>query len=337
MHKPSALITGGAGFIGSHLTELLLAKGYTITVLDSMRSGRISNLKNALNNQDLRIVKADIRNKNDICKHFENIDYVFHLAGVADIVPSIENPKEYFEINVDGTFNVLECCRENKIKKIVYAASSTCYGLPANFPTSENEPLSPQFPYALTKLMGEELVMHWERLYKMPAISLRLFNVYGPRSRTTGTYGAVFGVFLKQKLSNQPFTVVGDGSQTRDFTYVSDVANAFLTAAESSISGEIINVGSGGHYSINYLVSLLQGDAVNIPKRPGEPDCTFADTKKILSILNWKPKISFEEGVKNLIESIDDFKDAPLWDPSSIAEATSSWFKYLSNPEEAIC
>ncbi|NRA90737.1 MAG: GDP-mannose 4,6-dehydratase, partial [Simkaniaceae bacterium] len=161
-------------------------------------------------------------------------------------------------------------------------------------------------------------------------ISLRLFNVYGPRARTTGTYGAVFGVFLTQKLNNKPLTVVGDGTQTRDFTFVKDVARAFLAAAESDISGEIFNVGSGSHYSINQIVELLGADSVNIPKRPGEPDCTFADITKIENMLKFKAKTSFKEGVKELTSKIDDFRDAPLWDPNSIEDATKTWFKYLS-------
>ena len=147
--------------------------------------------------------------------------------------------------------------------------------------TPESTPCKPEHPYALTKLMGEEMVMHWHRVYQLPAVSLRLFNVYGPRSRTTGAYGAVFGVFLRQKLAGVPFTVVGDGSQTRDFTFVSDVASAFVATAKSNISGEIMNVGSGHTYAVNRLVELLGGDKTYIPRRPGEPDCTFADTAKI--------------------------------------------------------
>jgi UDP-glucose 4-epimerase len=157
--------------------------------------------------------------------------------------------------------------------------------------------------------------------------------VYGPRSRTTGAYGAVFGVFLKQKLAGQPFTVVGDGSQTRDFTFVTDVARAFVSAAQSSVSGEILNVGSGNTYPVNRLVELLGGGRSYIPKRPGEPDCTFADTTKILSLIDWKPKITLEEGVARMLEVIDDWRDAPLWTQESIAQATEAWFKHLGKSQ----
>ncbi|MCP5503942.1 MAG: SDR family oxidoreductase [Chlamydiales bacterium] len=325
-----ALVTGGAGFIGSHLTELLLEEGHHVIVLDNLRSGRVSNFNGFKDHPHLQFIQADIRNVEEIRPYFEGVDWVFHLAALADIVPSIENPREYFEVNVDGTFNVLECSKEAEVKRFLYTASSSCYGIPDVYPTPETAPIRPQYPYALTKFLGEELVMHWEQVYKLPALSLRLFNVFGPRARTTGTYGAVFGVFLTQKLNNKPLTVVGDGKQTRDFTFVKDVARAFLISAESSVSGEIFNVGSGDHYSVNRIVELLNHDSVNIPKRPGEPDATFADVSKIEKMLGFKAETSFEEGVSKLLEKINDFKDAPLWEEESIKEATKTWFQYLS-------
>ena len=172
--------------------------------------------------------------------------------------------------------------------------------------------------------------MHWCQLYKLPAISLRFFNVYGPRARTSGTYGAVFGVFLAQKLANKPYTIVGDGTQTRDFTFVSDIVNAIVTAAESNLSGEVINIGSNNTYSINHLVDLLEGEITYIPKRPGEPDCTWADISKATQLLNWKPKVSLEEGVKIMLDNMSYWTDAPVWDKKSIAKATEQWFEYLS-------
>ena len=172
--------------------------------------------------------------------------------------------------------------------------------------------------------------MHWAKVYGLPAVALRLFNVFGPRSRTSGTYGAVFGVFLSQKLNNKPLTIVGDGSQSRDFTFVTDVADAFIAAAQSEVSGEYFNVGSGGHYTVNELVQLIGGESTQIPKRPGEPDITFADTQKIKSQLGWAPKVSFEEGTKAVLDQIEYWREAPVWTPETIKEATKSWFKYLS-------
>lgn len=326
-----ALVTGGAGFIGSHLSERLLALGCEVVIVDNLSSGRLKNLDAFKNHPALSFHRVDIRNLEELKGCFSRIDWVFHLAGLADIVPSIEAPDLYFSVNVQGTLNVLECARAAKIKRFIYAASSSSYGIPDAYPTPETAPINPQYPYALTKYMGEELVVHWARTYKLPSLSLRLFNVYGPRSRTTGAYGAVFGVFLAQKIHGQPFTVVGDGQQTRDFTYVEDVAEAFICAAKSELSGEAMNVGSGDHYSVNRLVELLGGEVVHIPKRPGEPDCTFADVRKIQRVVGWKAKVPFEEGVGNMLKHLDDWRDAPVWDSDSIKRATESWFRYLGN------
>jgi len=325
-----AVITGGCGFIGSHLTDLALENGLEVVVIDNLSNGRLENLAHHKANQRLKIVQSDINDFNKIEPHFEGADFVFHLAALADIVPSIENPLAYHNSNVDGTVSVLTAAKKHNVKKLVYAASSSCYGIPDNYPTKETDEIRPQYPYALTKNIAEQYILHWGKIYKLPVIALRLFNVYGPRSRTSGTYGAVFGVFLKQKLSGKPFTVVGDGTQTRDFTYVSDVADAFWTAANSSVQNEIMNVGSGNTYSVNLLVKLLGGEVTYIPKRPGEPDCTFADITKIKKLLNWLPKVSFEQGVKNILENIEYWRDAPLWEKDNIAKATESWFKYLS-------
>lgn len=326
-----ALVTGGCGFIGSHLAEQLLAEGHEVVIIDNLSCGRLANLASFHGHKRLTVINSDIVDREQISPSFTGVDWVFHLAGIADIVPSIERPDAYFENNVVGTLNVLQCARDAGVKRLVYAASSSSYGIPKQYPTPETSPIQPQYPYALTKYMGEELVLHWAQVYKLPALSLRLFNVYGPRSRTTGAYGAVFGVFLAQKLNGRPYTVVGDGQQTRDFTYVSDVANAFVHAAQSEASGEAINVGSGNHYSVNYLVSLLGGEKVHIPKRPGEPDCTFADTAKIKRLLHWAPQVSFERGVQNMLDVIENWRDAPVWDPSSIDRATTTWFKYLGS------
>jgi len=326
-----ALITGGSGFIGSHLADLLIELNHDVVVIDNLSNGRLDNIQHLLHHKNFKFYELDIIELDKIKSIFEGVDWVFHLAGMADIVPSIENPKAYYDCNVTGTFNVLESARIAGVKKIVYAASSSSYGIPDHYPTSETADIRPQYPYALTKHMGEELMFHWGQTYNLPVISLRLFNVYGPRSRTTGAYGAVFGVFLSQKIHNKPFTVVGDGTQTRDFTYVTDVAAAFIKAAQVSATGVALNVGSDNHYSVNRLVELLEGEVVYVPKRPGEPDCTFADTTKIHDVLNWQPKVSFEEGVANMLTHLDDWKDAPVWNPDTIKQATAAWFEYLGD------
>ena len=324
------LVTGAAGFIGSHLTDALLSAGHSVIGVDDLSTGRMKNLDLAQKNKNFSFLKKSVVGLKSADLPSGGLDWFFHLAGRADLVPSIVNPREYFEVNVDGTFDALECARALSVKRFIYTASSTCYGIPETYPTPETAPCSVRHPYGLTKMMGEELTMHWAQVYKMPALSLRLFNVYGPRSRTTGAYGAVFGVFLKQKLAGKPFTVVGDGKQTRDFTFVSDVADAFVAAAASKVSGEILNVGSGHTYSVSRLVELLGGPVVYVPKRPGEPDSTFADITRIRREVGWNPKISLEEGVGRMLAVIDDWRDTPLWEPNTIAEATRDWFKYLS-------
>lgn len=324
-----ALVTGGCGFIGSHIVDRLLEEGLEVRVIDNFSTGRPQNLDHQKENSNLTIYNLDIRDKEAIRPVFQNVDYIFHMAALADIVPSIQKPEEYYSSNVLGTFNVVECAKEQNIKKLVYAASSSCYGIPDTYPTTEQEQIRPQYPYALTKRLGEETVLHWGQVYGLPVVTLRLFNVYGTRSRTSGTYGAVFGVFLAQKLAGHPFTVVGTGEQTRDFTYVTDVADAFYTAACSDIVNDTFNVGSGGTYSVNRLCELLGGEVIHIPKRPGEPDCTFADTTKIRKALNWKAKISLEEGVNKILENIDYWREAPVWTPDTIDTATKDWFKYL--------
>lgn len=324
------LVTGGCGFIGSHMVDRLLAEGHEVHVIDNLASGQVRNLEHHRENKNLHVHIADIAHFDKIVDLFAGVEHVYHLAALADIVPSIEKPIQYHNSNVNGTINVLESCRKHGIKRVVYAASSSCYGLPDNYPTKETDEIRCQYPYAVTKYLGEEYCMYWEQVYKMNITSVRFFNVYGPRARTSGTYGAVFGVFLAQKLNNKPFTVVGDGTQTRDFTYVTDIVNAcYMTAQRDDVSGEIFNIGSGNTYSINSLVNLLGGEITYIPKRPGEPDCTFADTTKIAERIGWKPLVSFEQGVQIMLDNIEYWREAPLWEPASIAEATKDWFKYL--------
>ncbi len=326
--KAIAVVTGGAGFIGSHMVDALLARGYAVRVVDNLTGGRKSNLAHLQDSPDVTCHWLDIRALEPDSPVFKDARFVFHFAGIGDIVPSIQKPTEYLDVNVQGTVRVLECARAARVAKFVYAASSSCYGLAAT-PTDESHPIAPQYPYALSKYMGEVAAFHWHRVYGLPVVSMCIFNAYGPRVRTTGAYGAVFGVFFRQKLAGKPYTVVGDGTQNRDFVYVTDIAKAFLAAAESPAVGERFNVGAGKPQSVNKLVEILGGDVVYVPKRPGEPDCTWANINKITSQIGWQPKVSFEEGVRRMLADIKSWRDAPLWDPASIARATEDWFRYL--------
>ena len=325
------LVTGGAGFIGSHLVDALLTVNVNVVVLDNFSTGRLQNIEHVTDR--IKIVKCDLGVPGEWIQEFKGVDWVIHLAALADIVPSMQQPESYFRSNVNGTFNVLQASRTACVKRFVYIASSSCYGIPDVYPTPETAEIRPQYPYALTKRLGEELVLHWGQVYQLPVVSLRLFNVYGPRSRTSGTYGAVFGVFLAQKLAGEVFTVVGNGEQTRDFTFVSDVVEAILSAVRSDHLGKIYNVGSGTTVSINRLADLLGGEKIYIPKRPGEPDCTFADIRSINSELSWKPSVPVEQGVSVLLDNIDYWKDAPVWTPESIQDATEDWFFYLGRDQ----
>ncbi len=326
-----ALVTGGCGFIGSHLVQKLLADGHEVRVLDDLSTGRVKNIGDLIEAGSVEFIEGHAQDPRAAESAVFGQTHVFHLAALADVVPSIVSPMTYFDSNVNGTAVMAEAARQGGVEKFVYAASSSCYGIPDAYPTKETAEARPQYPYAFTKWLGEETVKHWGQVYGLPYVSLRLFNVYGPRSRTAGTYGAVFGVFLAQKLAGEPLTIVGDGEQRRDFTFVTDVTSAFIAAAQADLTSTVMNVGSGGSYSVNLLADLLGGPTVNIPKRPGEPDVTLADTSRIRTELSWSPKITFAEGVAIMLENIEYWHDAPIWNPNSIADATEIWFKHLGS------
>ena len=314
--KKIALVTGGAGFIGSHLVDFLLRKNFEVRVVDNLTGGRRKNFSHNLKNKNFKFKKIDINKINRNEKFFKKVKFVYHLAGIGDIVPSIEMPDKYIETNAIGTLKVLEASRFNKVKKFIYAASSSCYGM-NNKRTSENDLISPEYPYALSKNLGEQIALHWHKVYKLPVNSIRIFNAYGPRVRTTGAYGAVFGVFFKQKLSGSPITIVGNGKQSRDFIYVSDVVNAFYKASTTSNSGQIYNLGNDNPRTVNELANLIGGKKTYIPERPGEPKITWANISKIKKELNWKPKIKFKNGVKMMLENIH-LERCPLWNKRTI-------------------
>jgi UDP-glucose 4-epimerase len=314
------------------MVDLLVDRGFEVVVIDNLVGGREENLAQHRGNSRVRF-----DGPLDMCALppdsalFRGVDYVFHFGGIGDIVPSIERPLDYMRANVNGTLAVLEAARHARARKLVYAASSSCYGLATELPTSEAAPIKPEYPYALSKHLGECAALHWGQVYGLPVVSIRMFNVYGPRVKTTGAYGAVFGVFLAQKLHGKPFTVVGDGTQRRDFVYVTDVARAYLLAAESDRADEIYNLGGGGQPpTVNRLVELMGGDVVYVPKRPGEPDCTWADVSKIQRHLGWAPTVSFPQGVASMLRHIEDWRTAPLWTPEKIEAATRVWFQHLT-------
>jgi UDP-glucose 4-epimerase len=324
-----SLVTGGAGFIGSNLVDQLVKLGHQVIVLDNLSTGHLSNLDQV--KSKIKFINVDISSSEvSIYKYFENVDWIFHLAGLADMIPSISNPDKYFQANVIGTLKVLDASKKAKIKKFIYAASASCYGVPDKYPTDEKSKTDPQNPYALTKFLGEQLVIHWAKVYNMPNLSLRIFNAYGLRSSTKGAYGSVFGIFLAQKLDGKPLTIVGDGNQTRDFIHVYDLVDAMIKAAQKGKFGEVYNIGSGKEISVNLIANIIGGSKINVPKISGETDRSLADITKTKKQFNWQPTITIESGIKMLLENISNWKEATVWTPEKIEEATKTWFEHLN-------
>lgn len=326
------LITGGLGFIGSHLSKFYIKKGFKVSIIDNLSTGQESNLSK----EDYKKAKIYIINICDrnVFKIVKKQNYIIHAAGLADLIPSIENPEEYYKTNVDGTHNLISSVRKyNKsLKKFIYLASSTCYGIPKKYPTGEMENINTKHPYAHTKFMGEEIVKHYSSIYNINSNSLRLFNVYGTQSRTNSHYGAMFGVFLSQKIHKKPLTIVGDGKQKRDFLFVSDLVLALnKILLKSKTKHFVYNIGYGKTVSVNSIAKMISNKIVFIPERPGEPKITHALTKRFTEEFNWKPKIIIKKGVKILLQNIDYWKSAPLWTKNKIKKETKNWFKYLKN------
>lgn len=320
------VVTGAAGFIGSHLCERLIREGHDVLGIDNMTNGKPDNLREIKDHPGFRLRIADV---NDKYWEMPPTDVIFHLAAKADIVPSIKDPLDYHETNVNGTLAMLQHAKRTGAK-FIYAASSSCYGDNPRIPASEWDNCDPKYPYALTKYVGEQYALHWAKVYKVPVVSLRLFNVYGPRHRTSGAYGAMFGVFLSQMANGKPVTIVGDGTQTRDFTYISDVVEAFILAMKFQGKVGVYNIGSGESIRVKEVAQYLGAEkAVFISKRPGEPEALKADISLAQAKLGYKPKVSIVNGCKIMKELVPEYKDAPCWTPQAIAEATKPWFEAL--------
>ena len=325
------VVTGGAGFIGSHVVENLLKSGCEVRVIDSLVTGSIENLKSCCDRIVCYPYSLQSLDASVYAEILDGVDSVVHLAALADIVPSIEDPERYFDNNVVATARLLTAVRASNVRRVVYAASSSCYGADPIVPTTEDSKIDCRYPYALTKRLAEEMVLHWARLYRFECASLRLFNVFGPRARTRGAYGAVLGVFMAQARAGKPITVVGDGTQKRDFIYVNDVARAFCLAAMPGEAQGVFNVSTGKPRAVVELANLVSENQVPIPKRPGEPDVTWGDSSRFQRTFGWAPEISLEEGVALCKENDAWLKDAPVWTVETIGQATKKWFECLSD------
>ena len=293
------LVTGGAGFIGSTLVDQLIADGHTVTVIDNESAD--SNEQFYWNPQ-AHNYKYDVRDYTMVRKLYEGQDAVFHLAAEARIQPTIEDPLKAFENNMIGTATVLECARVCRVKRVVYSSTSAAYGIANTPPLSETMPTDCLNPYSVSKVAGEEMCKMYARLYGMETVTFRYFNVYGERQPLRGQYAPVIGIFLRQRAAGEPMTVVGDGTQRRDFTYVGDVVAANIRAATMTQSadhrwGQIYNIGTGRNYSINEIAALMGGETVTLPPRPAESRLSLADTTKANSDLGWTSKVRLEDWI----------------------------------------
>jgi len=298
------LVTGGAGFIGSHLVDKLIEQGHRVIVIDNLSSGKKENL-----NPEADFHNLDICDFDKIKSLFKDIDYVFHLAAIPRVPISVEDPLGTSKDNILGTLNVFKAASDNGIKRVVFASSSAVYGDQKESPLRESMVPDPISPYGLQKLVDEQFAKLFNQLYKIPIISLRYFNVYGPRVDPDSEYSLVIGKFLKQKAENKPLTIFGDGKQTRGFCYVDDVVEANIKAMknEKLKGGEVINISSGESYSVNYLADLIGGEIQYLPPRPGDVLHTKADITLAKNLLDWQPKVSFTEGVKKTREWFENY------------------------------
>jgi UDP-glucose 4-epimerase len=328
------IVTGGAGFIGSHLVDLLLENGNQVVALDNLINGSRANIEHHFNNSNFQFLEIDIKNKIEN-QNFENVNGIFHLAGIGDVIPSINNPEIYMKNNLEGSFNVLQAAEHYSIPRIIYAASSSCYGN-AETPTNEEAPIACAHPYAVSKFLAEQLLFKLGEIYRIKVSSACIFNAYGRRFKTTGAYGSVIGVFLKQRLENYPLTIAGNGSQSRDFVHVKDVARAFNEIQLKGKPGNRYNVGSGSTVSIQSLASIIGGQVQYIPDRGGEARNTLADISKIQKEIGWRPQISFEEGCLDMLSNIKDWHDAPFWTMEKIAQEVSKWNDFFEDEKYGV-
>lgn len=291
------IVTGGAGFIGSHLVDALIEKGFEVIVIDNLSTGKKENI-----NSKADFFREDIRDLEKIKPIFQGADYVFHLAARPRVPFSIEFPHEAHTNNALGTLHVLMAARDAGVKKMVFSSSSSVYGYQDKLPFHEEMATLPRSPYAFQKFIGEQYCRLFYELYGLPTVSLRYFNVYGPRISFEGSYVLAMGKFLQQRLNNEPLTIEGDGEQTRDFTHVKDVIRANILAAESDKvgKGEVINIGASNNHSIKKVAELIGGQTVNLPIRAGDMPHTLADISRAKNFLGWEPTIHIEEGIQEL-------------------------------------
>lgn len=295
----SVLVTGGAGFIGSHVVEALLERGHMVRVLDNFSTGTAGRV-----NRSADLIQADIRDPDAIESAFHGIDCVFHLAALPRVPLSIENPLETHMVNVVGTINVLQQARKRSVRRVVFSGSSSVYGNQASIPLVESMTPNPLSPYALQKLAGEQYTRLFHRLYGMQTLTLRYFNVFGAGMATEGAYLTVISAFLQARATGRLLTIDGDGEQTRDFTHVRDVVHANLLAMDCEIAdGRAINIGQGRSVSVNWIAAKIGGPRIHVAPRLGDVRHTLADHSMAEQFLGWHPQVTTEQGLDELIQA----------------------------------
>ena len=291
------LVTGGAGFIGSNLVDVLIKRGVEVIIIDNLSTGKMENI-----NPKAIFLKHDLASIDisELINILDGVDIIFHLAALARVQPSIEDPVPYHHANVTSTLHILYAASKSKVRRVVYSASSSCYGDSVKVPQAEYDPTNPLSPYGLQKYIGEQYCRMFSQVYHLDTVSLRYFNVYGERMSLDGAYCLVTGIFARQMLNNQPLTITNDGKQRRDFTYVGDVVNANILAAEyqNNLDGQVFNIGNGKNFSINDVADMFGGEKKYGEKRL-EPFETLADNSRARQILNWKPKGNLKEWIIN--------------------------------------
>lgn len=299
----TVLVTGGAGFVGSNLVDELLARDLKVRVIDIFATGNRKNL-----NPRAELIEADIRDSDAIRPAFEGIDCVFHVAALPRIPLSIAKPVDTHMTNVVGTLNVLIAARDAKVRRLIYSGSSSIYGDQATMPLVETMAPNPLNPYALQKYVGEQYTRMFHRLFAMQTLTLRYFNVYGPRMASEGAYVTVISAFMAARRRGEPLQIHGDGEQTRDFTHVSDIVAANVLAMDAKIAdGRAINIGAGHNVSVNRIADLIGGPRIQLEGRKGDMRDTLADTSEAARILGWHPRVSVEDGVKRLLQAESGF------------------------------
>jgi len=303
------LLTGGAGFIGSHMMDELVASGYRAIIIDDMSTGSLRNIRHQSANIFVEFYPGSVNDMAHLEEHMENIDYIIHLAALPSVTRSIENPARTHEVNVEGTLNVLEIARKHNVKKVVFASSSSVYGNTPILPKHEGMVPSPLSPYAASKAAGENYMAAYCAAYGLPTVSLRYFNVYGPRASASSEYSAVIPRFIKAVREGASPCIYGDGTQTRDFTFVKDVVKANIMAMQSEATG-VFNIGTGQSVSLNELVETtmeLMGRQDLKPEyaqpRAGDVAHSLADITRAKEVLGWEPAYSLEQGLKTTIEA----------------------------------